>query len=127
MGLLTVQWGALLVEAVQGGEVAGDFCETVFHRAVQQHLLGFLPLGQGRRLGRSGGSALHRAGVHALSQMRHFRLGLARFPCRACGHDYSVAFSCGSDALFPACTNRRMVENAGHLVDQVFPQLPMRQ
>ena len=47
--------------------------------------------------------------------------------CGACGHDFLVAFSCKGRGLCPSCTTRRMVETAAHLVEHVFPQVPVRQ
>jgi hypothetical protein len=51
----------------------------------------------------------------------------ARARCAQCGHDFLVAFSCKGRALCPSCNTRRMVETAAHLVDHVFPRLPVRQ
>ncbi len=48
-------------------------------------------------------------------------------PFLQCGHDFLVAFSCKGRALCPSCNTRRMVETAAHLVDHVFPPLPVRQ
>jgi hypothetical protein len=38
-----------------------------------------------------------------------------------------VAFSCKKRGFCPSCTGRRMADVAGHLVDEVFPAVPMRQ
>jgi hypothetical protein len=40
---------------------------------------------------------------------------------------FLVAFSCKGRGLCPSCTTRRMAETAAHLVDHVFPPLPVRQ
>ena len=53
--------------------------------------------------------------------------GFARARCAECGHDFLVAFSCKGRALCPSCNARRMAETAAHLVDHVFPPLPVRQ
>jgi len=53
--------------------------------------------------------------------------GFARARCSACGHDFLVAFSCKGRGLCPSCNTRRMAETAAHLVDHVFPQVPVRQ
>ncbi len=53
--------------------------------------------------------------------------GFARAFCRSCGHDFLVAFSCSGRGVCPSCTTRRMAETAAHLVDHVFPQVPVRQ
>ena len=53
--------------------------------------------------------------------------GLARFRCAACGLDRLVAFSCKGRGFCPSCGGRRMVERAAHLVDRMFPDVPVRQ
>ena len=39
----------------------------------------------------------------------------------------TVAFSCKGRGVCPSCNARRMAETAAHLVDHVFPPLPVRQ
>jgi hypothetical protein len=53
--------------------------------------------------------------------------GFARFHCGACGLDRLVAFSCKGRGFCPSCGGRRMAERAAHLVDHVFPRVPVRQ
>jgi hypothetical protein len=53
--------------------------------------------------------------------------GFARFHCAACGLDRLVPFSCKGRAVCPSCASRRMAERAAHLVDHVFPEVPVRQ
>ncbi len=53
--------------------------------------------------------------------------GFARAHCPECGHDFLVAFSYKGRGVCPSCTTRRMAETAAHLVDHVFPQVPVRQ
>jgi hypothetical protein len=53
--------------------------------------------------------------------------GFAHAYCDTCGHDFLVAFSCKGRGLCPSCTTRRMAEAAAHLVEHVFPQVPVRQ
>jgi Transposase zinc-binding domain len=53
--------------------------------------------------------------------------GFARARCDACGHDFLVAFSCKGRGICRSCTTRRMAETAAHLVEHVFPPVPMRQ
>ena len=55
-----------------------------------------------------------------------FAHGFARARCDDCGPDYFVAFSCKGRGVCPSCNTRRMVETAAHLVDHVFPRLPVR-
>jgi len=53
--------------------------------------------------------------------------GFARFRCDDCGLDRLVPFSCKARALCPSCGGRRMAERAAHLLDHVFPDVPVRQ
>ena len=53
--------------------------------------------------------------------------GFARARCAASGHDFLVAFSCKGRGVCPSCNTRRMAETAAHLVDHVFPRVPVRQ
>lgn len=53
--------------------------------------------------------------------------GFARFRCDGCGLDRLVPSSCKGRALCPSCGGRRMVERAAHLLDHVFPDVPVRQ
>jgi len=53
--------------------------------------------------------------------------GFGRARCPQCGHDFIIAFSCRARAVCPSCNARRMAETAAHLVDHVFPPLPVRQ
>jgi Transposase zinc-binding domain/TIR domain len=53
--------------------------------------------------------------------------GFARARFEECGHDFLIAFSCKGRGVCPSCNARRMAETAAHLVDQVFPPLPVRQ
>jgi hypothetical protein len=53
--------------------------------------------------------------------------GFARFRCDGCRLDRLVPFSCKGRAVCPSCGGRRMAERAAHLVDQVFPEVPVRQ
>jgi hypothetical protein len=53
--------------------------------------------------------------------------GFARFRCGDCGLDRLVPFSCKARAICPSCGGRRMTERAAHLLDHVFPDVPVRQ
>ena len=53
--------------------------------------------------------------------------GFARFRCGDCGLDRLVPFSCKSRAVCPSCGGRRMAERSAHLIDHVFPEVPVRQ
>ncbi|TMQ76117.1 transposase zinc-binding domain-containing protein [Candidatus Accumulibacter phosphatis] len=53
--------------------------------------------------------------------------GVARACCHPCQHEFLIAYSCKGRCVSPSCNTRRMVETAAHLVDHVFPRLPVRQ
>ena len=53
--------------------------------------------------------------------------GFLRVHCDTCGHDRIVPFSCKGRGLCPSCCGRRMADTAAHLVDCVFPEVPVRQ
>lgn len=53
--------------------------------------------------------------------------GFARFRCASCRKDRLVPFSCKGRGFCPSCGGRRMTDRAAHLVDHVFPQVPVRQ
>ena len=53
--------------------------------------------------------------------------GFARFRCDGCRLDRLVPFSCKGRAICPSCGGRRMAERSAHLIEHVFPQVPVRQ
>jgi hypothetical protein len=53
--------------------------------------------------------------------------GFARARCVGCGYDFLIASSCKGRGISHCCNTRRMEETAAHLVDEVFPQVPVRQ
>ena len=53
--------------------------------------------------------------------------GFARFRCASCRFDRLVPFSCKGRGFCPSCGGRRMTDRAAHLVDRVFPPVPVRQ
>ena len=53
--------------------------------------------------------------------------GFARARCSSCGYDFLVAFSCTGRGVCPSCNAKRMAQTAAHLVDHVFPHVPVRQ
>lgn len=53
--------------------------------------------------------------------------GFARFRCTSCREERLVAFSCKGRGFCPSCGGRRMTERAAHLVDHVWPEVPVRQ
>jgi len=53
--------------------------------------------------------------------------GFLRVHCDACGLDRVVPYSCKKRGICPSCGGRRMADTAAHLVDCVFPEVPVRQ
>jgi len=52
--------------------------------------------------------------------------GFVRVECNGCRHEHLVAFSCKRRGFCPSCGARRMIETSAHLVDHVFPEVPVR-
>ncbi|OQX32104.1 MAG: hypothetical protein B0D96_03155 [Candidatus Sedimenticola endophacoides] len=53
--------------------------------------------------------------------------GCARARCDECGDDFLIAYSCKGRGICPSCNTKRMVQTAAHLVEEIFPQVPVRQ
>jgi hypothetical protein len=53
--------------------------------------------------------------------------GFARAYCDHCGRDFLIAYSCKGRGICPSCNSKRMAAVAAHLVDEVFPCVPVRQ
>ncbi len=56
-----------------------------------------------------------------------FAKGFLRLSCDSCKREKLVAFSCKKRGLCPSCGGRRMCDTAAHLVDNIFPIVPVRQ
>ena len=53
--------------------------------------------------------------------------GFLRVHCDECGRDRGLPFSCKGRGFCESCGARRMADTAAHLVDRVFPEVPVRQ
>ena len=53
--------------------------------------------------------------------------GMARFHCSCCQKDKIVAYSCKGRTICPSCTGRRTADTAKHLIEEVIPEVPVRQ
>jgi ribosomal protein S27E len=53
--------------------------------------------------------------------------GFLRVRCNDCGVDRLVPYSCKKRCICSSCGGRRMADTAAHLVDRVFPRVPVRQ
>lgn len=60
-------------------------------------------------------------------QCGRLEYGFLRVSCEDCHHERLVAFSCKRRGFCPSCGARRMAESAALLVDEVFPEAPIRQ
>jgi len=52
--------------------------------------------------------------------------GFARAYCDHCGRDFLIAYSCKGRGICSSCNSKRMAAVAAHLVDEVFPCVPVR-
>ena len=98
---------------------------TPLYRTVQGHLQTYLALAQDAQGG--GAPAYVEGEFRRYLECGILAHGFARARCGECGRDFLIAFSCKGRAVCPSCNARRMAETAAHLVDQVFPPLPVRQ
>jgi hypothetical protein len=98
---------------------------TLWYRIVQTHLETWLEL--------AGGEDGEAPPAHVERTFRRYlecgilAHGFARAYCDECQHDFLIAYSCKCRGVCPSCNTRRMAETAAHLVDHVFPPLPVRQ
>ena len=53
--------------------------------------------------------------------------GFLRVRCESCHTEHLVVFICKRRGFCPSCGARRMAESAALLVDEVFPEQPVRQ
>lgn len=53
--------------------------------------------------------------------------GFLRVQCCECRYEHLVAFSCKKRGFCTSCGARRMAESAALLIDEVFPEQPLRQ
>ena len=97
---------------------------TLLYRIVAQHYPAFVELlaGQGRPL-----PDYVREEFEAYLKCGRLEHGFLRVRCESCHAEHLVAFSCKRRGFCPSCGARRMAESAGLLVDEVFPEQPVRQ
>jgi hypothetical protein len=98
--------------------------ESILHRVVAENLESFLARQQER------GRVVPRfveKDLRAFLDCGILAHGFVRVHCDACGKDRVVPYSCKSRSFCPSCGGRRMAETAAHLVDHVFPEVPVRQ
>jgi len=130
VGLLSVFARDMAVVPAQGCTPAiyrpKDPANTLLYRVVQEHFETYLSLS-------TEGWDDNPVPAYVEREFRRYlecgilAHGFARARCPECGHDFLVAFSCKGRGVCPSCNARRMAETAAHLVDHVFPPLPVRQ
>jgi len=99
--------------------------QTLWYRIVQTHLETWLELATGED-GEAPPAHVERTFRRYL-ECGILAHGFARAYCDECQHDFLIAYSCKCRGVCPSCNTRRMAETAAHLVDHVFPPLPVRQ
>jgi hypothetical protein len=97
---------------------------TVLYKVVAGHLETFLD--RQRRRDRRVPRFVERE-LHSFLQCGILAFGFLRVHCDACGLDRLVPYSCKCRGFCPSCCGRRMADTAAHLVDHVFPEVPVRQ
>jgi hypothetical protein len=100
---------------------------TVLYRVVQENLETWLARRKAAEADSGGVPAWVEGELRRYLECGILAHGFGRARCAACGHDFVLAFSCKGRGLCPSCNARRMVEVAAHMVENVFPRLPVRQ
>ena len=99
--------------------------ETVLYQLVQEHVETFFAQVEAET--GAGLPEFVKAEFEAFLECGILPHGFLRVRCDQCHHEKLVAFSCKCRGICPACGARRMAETAAHLVDEVIPQVPVRQ
>lgn len=96
----------------------------ILHQVLTEHLATFLDVAE------EGGVRVAR---HVRRELVDYlacgipKYGFALLRCDGCGTARAVPFSCKGRGFCPSCGGRRMNQAAAHLVDNVFPAVPVRQ
>jgi len=98
--------------------------QSVLYRTIAGNLETFLARQQER--GRHVPQFVERE-LRAFLQCGVLACGFLRLRCQSCGKDKLLALSCKGRGICPSCCGRRMADTAAHLVDRVFPPVPVRQ
>jgi Putative transposase/Transposase zinc-binding domain len=99
--------------------------DSVLYQVVQEHVETFFADVQAQT-----GSALPkfiREEFDSFLECGILAHGFLRLRCGECGHEKLLAFSCKGRAFCPSCGARRMAQTAAYLVDEVIPEVPVRQ
>ncbi|MGB5446583.1 MAG: IS91 family transposase [Psychromonas sp.] len=97
---------------------------TLFYRLVEQYYPAFKASleNQGRNIPR-----YIQQEFDDFLRCSRLEYGFLRVRCESCHHEHLVPFSCKRRGFCPSCGARRMVESAALLVDEIFPEVPVRQ
>lgn len=98
--------------------------KTILYQLVQKHYPAFKSTLEDK--GQSLPSYVQREFEDFLQCVR-LEYGFLRVYCEDCHHERLVAFSCKRRGFCPSCGARRMAESGALLVDEVFPEVPIRQ
>ncbi|MCP4006307.1 MAG: transposase [bacterium] len=96
--------------------------QTLLYRCVEAQLPAFLARHRERPIPNFAQQELRaflRCGVPAF--------GFLRLRCDACKLERLVPFSCKRRGFCPSCGGRRMADTSAHLLDRVWPRVPIRQ
>ena len=97
--------------------------ETALHKIVQRAWPSFVD-----RCDEAGGlPKFVRREVEGYLRCGLLEHGCVRLRCEGCDEEIVVAFSCKARGFCPSCVARRMADVATHLVDEVLPEVPVRQ
>ena len=98
--------------------------EDVLYRVLNEHLATFVDAceEEGARVPQY---ARRELAAYLLCGIPEYGFALLR--CAGCETARLVAFSCKRRGFCPSCTGRRMSQGGAHLVERVFPRVPVRQ
>lgn len=120
---------ALAVRSAERGRDATGYQRhrperTLLYRIVEEHYPAFAAhlAGQGTQLPEH-----VRREFEEYLRCGRLEHGFMRVRCDECHHEYLVAFSCKRRGFCLSCGARRIAEHAALLVEEVFPEQPVRQ
>ena len=99
---------------------------TLLHEVVRERLEPFLATARERSTTGRGLPAHVEGDLRRYLDCGILGRGFARIRCHDCGFERLVAFSCKARSC-PSCNARRMEDADDHLVNDVFPSVPVRQ
>ena len=100
--------------------------DTILYKVVQENLETFIQLAE-MDPNRKGLPEYVKREFYEYLRCGILANGFLRLQCTECKHERLVPFSCKGRGFCPSCGGRRMSELAACLVDEVFPQVPIRQ